>query len=117
MSPQANWQLDCDYAHKLSPEDREWLSRFTSELYLSQRMGILSDEERRAAWRSYKRQQKDLFSRGDAVGLRTSMPEAAGEHPEAALVDAIDARRAADSVPNASPDDASDAILSEMLKV
>lgn len=113
-SPHVAWQLDYDYVGQLNAEEREWLSRFTEEYYLSCRNGALPDGARREAWRSYKRGQKDVMSRGDGAGKRSDLEPAAApvaNTTETHLVELIDAKRAK-SVPSPSPADELDALLS-----
>lgn len=68
---QALWQMDADYAHKLSEKDRKWLSRFLHEYYLSapnSAENIHPPELMRERWRAHKRNKLDMATQAEFEG-------------------------------------------------
>lgn len=103
-SPGINWQLDCDYASKLSPKEAEFLSNFNDEFYMSaSTRGIQSQEQLRERWRSYKSNQNDVLTYHQAIGevldVDEVMPGGHGEDGMLASLDAVRSSRLLADVP------------------
>lgn len=63
------WQHDVDYAQRLSPADKAWLSRFQDELYRSAtfrpEFAIHDEDGQRENQRAFKANQRDALARSD----------------------------------------------------
>lgn len=65
--PQRNWASEVDYADKLSPAEKQWLSDFNEALHMSGSKAKaaavgMNDDQRREHWRDYKRAQQDALN-------------------------------------------------------
>lgn len=68
---QAHWQMDSDYADSLGEADKEWLSRFLHEYYLSapnSDKNVHSRELMRDCWRAHKRNKEDALTQAQFQG-------------------------------------------------
>lgn len=66
--------IDYDYIDKLSPEEKDWLDRFTSEYVVTNfnhrgEQLFTDDEDKRALYRENNKRNSDVFSVSKANGL------------------------------------------------
>ena len=62
------WKVDQDYLNKLSPEEKEWLSRFNDNYigadFRTDKENAWSPEERRVVYRAKNAAGRDVFTSG-----------------------------------------------------
>lgn len=93
---QALWQLDVDYADKLPEQDREWLSKFLHEYYLSAPSSVdnLHDQEQmRENWRAHKQNKNDCLTQSEFTGRNEVDERTPGFH-EQDMASTLDHKRA-----------------------
>jgi hypothetical protein len=72
-----SWMVDQDYSHKLSAEEKAWLSRFNQEYYDNSRLSEVDSlhntpELKKSCYNATNARNRDLYGIKDSAGLVAS---------------------------------------------